>query len=203
MPHDDKDGAFKYRMVLKFDGGEERVVEGEYPAGSVDPESEAANPVWDLVIQTCAQAWPAGLLTWNQSPTELIVKLINERDEARAALSSVAVYEMTATRVELTRRAQSIIGSMRSIYEVPESMIDELRRLDEAFHAPRSATAGFACEGEGLTMRCPSQCEPCAKKAAAALRLLRAFPGHAFEARYNGWLNERDALVGEYVPPSP
>lgn len=65
------------------------------------------------------------------------------------AVSSVAGYEMTATRVELTRRAQSIIGSMRSIYEVPESMIDELRRLDEAFHAPRSATREYVL-GEAI-----------------------------------------------------
>ncbi len=51
-------------------------------AEPVDPESEAANPVWDLVIQACAQAWGPGKLVWSQSPTELIVDIINERDEA-------------------------------------------------------------------------------------------------------------------------
>lgn len=50
----------------------------------VDPDSEAANPVWDLVIAKCAQAWPPGLLVWNQSPLELITTLINERDDAKA-----------------------------------------------------------------------------------------------------------------------
>lgn len=55
----------------------------------VDPESEAANPVWDLVIQTCAQAWPAGKLAWNNSPTELIVDIINERDQVLEALYEV------------------------------------------------------------------------------------------------------------------
>jgi hypothetical protein len=40
--------------------------------------------VWDLVIQACAQAWGPRKLMWSQSPTELIVDIINERDEALA-----------------------------------------------------------------------------------------------------------------------
>lgn len=56
-------------------------------------------------------------------------------------------------------------------------------------------SSGFACEGEGITIRCPNQCEYCAKKSAAALRLVRSFPGHSFEARYNNWLNARDDLL--------
>jgi hypothetical protein len=35
---------------------------------------------------------------------------------------------------------------------------------------------------------------PRAEKAAAALRLLRAFPGVRFESDYNDWLNKKDAL---------
>lgn len=54
----------------------------------VDPESEAANPVWDLVVEACQQAWPEKLLGWNNSPTELIADLVNERDRALEQLAA-------------------------------------------------------------------------------------------------------------------
>jgi hypothetical protein len=76
-------------------------------------------------------------------------------------------------------------------------MANEIARLRALPSAIAPTTAAFACDGEGLTMRCPSQCAKCAEKAAAALRLLRSFPGHFYEQAYNGWLNERDRLVGD------
>lgn len=49
----------------------------------VDPESEAANPVWDLVIAKCHSAYPERQgMSWGESPLELITEIINERDEA-------------------------------------------------------------------------------------------------------------------------
>jgi len=50
---------------------------------SKDEEIEAN---WDAVIGACKQAWPEKeKLTYSQSPTELIIDIINERDEALAA----------------------------------------------------------------------------------------------------------------------
>lgn len=41
---------------------------------------------------------------------------------------------MTATRVELSKKAFGLIMQMQHTYGVPASLIDELRRLDAAFH---------------------------------------------------------------------
>lgn len=79
----------QYDYILDL---ESRLATAQSATTAIDPESEAANPVWDLVIQTCAQAWPARTLNWNTSPTELIVDIINERDAARdTALEEAAV----------------------------------------------------------------------------------------------------------------
>lgn len=49
----------------------------------VDPDSEEANPVWDLVIEKCHSAYPERQgMNWNESPLELITEIINDRDEA-------------------------------------------------------------------------------------------------------------------------
>lgn len=61
----------------------------------VDPESEAANPVWDLVIAKCHSAYPEREnMSWGESPLELITEIINDRDEWRA----VADAPVSATR---------------------------------------------------------------------------------------------------------
>lgn len=90
----------------------------------VDPESEAANPVWDLVIQTCAQAWPAGLLTWSQSPTELIVKLIDERDEARAAF-----YEIKHVAYHFLESGEERVSDSEVAFDLPNEDYDKLVAL--------------------------------------------------------------------------
>lgn len=95
------------------------------PQKPVDPESEEANPVWDLVIQTCAQAWPAGLLTWSQSPTELIVKIINERDEANQGWE--------AAENELARRAK--VADETTASAIEQKPIEILREWVEAWDA--------------------------------------------------------------------
>jgi hypothetical protein len=70
----------------------------------IEPDDVRANGVWDLVIQTCAQAWDetADGPTWGQSPTELIVRLIDERDaeRERAATAEAALAVSNGLIVE-------------------------------------------------------------------------------------------------------
>lgn len=88
---------------------------------SVDPDSEAANPVWDLVIQTCAQAWPAGKLTWNNSPTELIVDIINARDDALDDVKRLHEEKMKFFErvIELEREIQATRSPLAKHEEKP------------------------------------------------------------------------------------
>lgn len=36
--------------------------------------------IWDEIASVCQQAWPKKTLAWSQSPIELIVQIIDERD---------------------------------------------------------------------------------------------------------------------------
>ena len=54
---------------------------------------ERENEVWDEVIKTCAQAWDGNHI-YDNSPIELIVDLINERDKARQQLSQAKIDEL-------------------------------------------------------------------------------------------------------------
>jgi len=47
---------------------------------------QSADEVWDEVLRACRAAWPGTTVSYGQSPIELITRLIDERDEARAAL---------------------------------------------------------------------------------------------------------------------
>lgn len=47
---------------------------------------ESADDVWNEVVEALQAAWPNETLHWNESPRELITRLINERDERTAKL---------------------------------------------------------------------------------------------------------------------
>ena len=44
---------------------------------------EAENAVWDELTAALQRAWPDETLAWNESPLELVTRLVDERDEAR------------------------------------------------------------------------------------------------------------------------
>src|SRR3972149_974282 len=52
---------------------------------------QKADEVWDEVLRACRAAWPGTTVSYGQSPIELITRLIDERDEARAAFRSERV----------------------------------------------------------------------------------------------------------------
>lgn len=65
------------------------------PSKDVIPEVEEA---WGMVIDACQQAWPDRKpLIYSDSPTELIIEIIDERDELRAELEA-----LKGSRVETT-----------------------------------------------------------------------------------------------------
>lgn len=113
--------------------GQQQAALSETAATPIDPDSEAANPVWDLVIHACAQAWPAGKLAWNNSPTELIVDIINERDEALALLRQ-------ANNAALTGMAFSEDAPVDLYRDVPAKIKARVDGLYAAVEAAPSAT---------------------------------------------------------------
>lgn len=52
----------------------------------VDVVKANSDDVWDDVVGALQAAWPNETLHWNESPRELITRLINERDELTAKL---------------------------------------------------------------------------------------------------------------------
>lgn len=48
------------------------------------------NEVWNEVVESCLRAWPGENVFYDQSPIELITRLINERDEALQSPARVA-----------------------------------------------------------------------------------------------------------------
>lgn len=84
----------------------------------VDPESEAANPVWDLVVEACQQAWPEKLLSWNTSPVELIVDLVNERDRA---LEEIEQLKSAAKAPRYTLPAADVNGKRPRLFYYEEA----------------------------------------------------------------------------------
>ncbi len=66
-----------------------------------------------------------------------LVAQIQQADAKIKALRPEVAPIMTATRVELTNKAQLILSEMQYVYGVPPEMIEELRKLDRAFHEQR------------------------------------------------------------------
>lgn len=88
----------------------------------VDPESEAANPVWDLVIAKCHSAYPERQgMSWGESPLELITEIIDERDRLReiehAAWHLLDDSETNGTSGEVT--------VLQSTFEALSSLLPE------------------------------------------------------------------------------
>jgi len=52
------------------------------------PEEHCPNNAWDDVLEAVGCAWPGRALVWDLCPTELIVELVDERDELQAQLAS-------------------------------------------------------------------------------------------------------------------
>ena len=44
--------------------------------------SDESHEIWDDLLCRLRAAWPGEMLHWNESPLELITRLIDERDEA-------------------------------------------------------------------------------------------------------------------------
>lgn len=67
----------------------ERAKVAELEKRHADAIVEAENEVWDMVIEACHQAWPEDeKVFYNQSPTELIIDIINERDAGESRLQA-------------------------------------------------------------------------------------------------------------------
>lgn len=112
-------------QVMVSDLIEKLSVPSETPQKPVDPESEAANPVWDLVIAKCHSAYPEREgMQWGESPLELITEIINERDEARAAL-----YEIKHVAYHFLESGEERVSDSEVAFDLPNEDYDKLVAL--------------------------------------------------------------------------
>lgn len=117
----------------------------ETPQKPVDPESEAANPVWDLVIEKCHSAYPEREgMQWGESPLELITEIINERDEARAAL-----YEIKHVAYHFLESGEERVSDSEVAFDLPNEDYDKLvALLGDAHPEPGSSALSAIRESE-------------------------------------------------------
>jgi chromosome segregation ATPase len=71
----------------------------------------AVNEAWDEVLDALKQAWPDEMLVYDMSPCELIIRIINERDDVQAQLAEKdrRIRELKADLED----AQSVIVQVR------------------------------------------------------------------------------------------
>jgi len=75
---------------------------------------------WDEIIRIVAQAWPGEKKGYNESPAELIVEVIDERDEANAALGMWRMGFSEDGKVNWKARADQL-----------QEWLDELKRAEK------------------------------------------------------------------------
>lgn len=102
----------------------------------IDPESEAANPVWDLVIQACAKAWGPRKLAWNNSPIELIIDIINERDDLLKLMECDDIEEAI----------EQVKSDIRLSLEAAEAIKKAARSSEATFSIKSSGSMAFSQE---------------------------------------------------------
>lgn len=103
-----------------------------------DAITDAENAVWDQVVQACSKAWKE-TPSWSQSPTELITRIINERDDALSAIPAPSKYETAAEEEEalarILARADEIVWE-----NLPDTEAQALKALRDG------DTASGACK---------------------------------------------------------
>lgn len=52
-------------------------------------ESRSVGRIWDELLSRLQAAWPEESLNWDQTPLELVTRLVNERDELKAIVTSL------------------------------------------------------------------------------------------------------------------
>lgn len=95
----------------------------------VIPEVEA---VWDLVVRACQSAWPGEKRGYGQSPIELIIDLINERDEALRSAQRPPVTLGARIPPDISFREQQgdRSGRERMTHEL-QTMLDGISKRDQ------------------------------------------------------------------------
>lgn len=71
--------------------------------GAVDITSigdASADAVWDEVVEALQSAWPNETLHWNESPRELLTRLINERDDNAKCEAELVKSDAMLQRVQ-------------------------------------------------------------------------------------------------------
>ena len=61
------------------------------------------NDVWDLLVEHIRTAWPRECLHWNESPLELVTRLIDERNDLRLSIEKA----VRGIRAEVNDQTQS------------------------------------------------------------------------------------------------
>lgn len=62
-------------------------------------ESRSVGRIWDELLSRLQAAWPEESLNWDQTPLELVTRLVNERDVVRSNdRSHLAVYPSVMRR---------------------------------------------------------------------------------------------------------
>ncbi len=118
--------------------------------------ASSVDSVWEEVVTSIARAWPGEQMSWHESPTELITRLIDERDEGKQKLDFLKSRGLTVGTMQESGKSPYWMyviesGSELCDLETVNKLVDAEVQRDKAIELLKRCYKCFAAVNDFLS----------------------------------------------------